>query len=133
MSEPGRMYLLYHWDGATPLRPHSFPNVSVRQMGIDALLSDRRFDDGEILISGYVTERSLEASYRGAIHEDVRLEVGGQDAAVWCEATLQSRRAIHEGQYVEAIAVPIARGTASVSSGGFQGITLLACPAVRAR
>jgi hypothetical protein len=131
LSEPGRTYLLYHWTEATPFRPHAFRDGDSRSMGIDQINSDSRFDEGEVLVTGFVTQHSLDNSSDDTVHEYVRLEVAGQADAVWCEGTLQRNRVIHEGEYVEAVGVPVARGASSLASGGFKLETFLACSAMR--
>jgi hypothetical protein len=133
MSASGRIYLLYHWEEASPFRPHRFPDRYLRPVPLNHVLNDTRFDDREVRVSGFVTQHGTFPSYRGTVRESLRLGVGGEDASVWCETTLQDDRIIEDGEFVEAVGVPVARGIAPLSAGGFQGITVMACPALRVR
>lgn len=133
MSAGGRIYLLYHWAEASPFRPHRFPGRNLQEVSLDQILHDTRFDDREVRITGFVTQHGVFPSSRGAVQESLRLGVGGESDAVWCETTLQADRVIKDGELVEAAAVPLARGTSPLSTGGFQGTTVMACPAVRVR
>jgi hypothetical protein len=132
MSEGGWEYLSHHWVETSPFRLHRFPRSPPREFGLDELSSDRRFDDGELLIGGVVTQRSLYPSERGEGREDFRLGLKSQDDAAWCTTTVPPRRLLGEGEYVEAVGIPVARGAAAISTGGFQNTTYLDCPAVQA-
>jgi hypothetical protein len=131
MSEEGRMFLLRHWEQLSPYEVHTFPSRPPRYLRLDRIYYDNRFDYGRIWVAGVVMQRHLLSAGTGLVREQVRLELDGQATTAWCESTLQSWRLFEEGDYVEAIAVPIARGSTPFSSGGFKNQTFLACPAMR--
>lgn len=131
MSREGRMYLLLHWDQLSPYEARPFPARLPRYAELDRVYSDSRFDYGRVWIAGYVMQRRLLPAGTGRVFEQVRLEVEGQDTSAWCETTVQTWRVFEEGDYVEAIAVPVARGSSPLSAGGFKNQTYLACPSMR--
>lgn len=131
MSGRARMHLLRNWDEMNPYEVHPFPREEPRSIGIDQVYEDTRFDQELLWLAGYVTQRVLAPAGPGLTTEYVRLGVNGEENAVWCLTTLQNSRVFREDELVEGVGVPIARGSAEISSGGFQNQTAMVCPAMR--
>jgi hypothetical protein len=131
LSVDGRYLLMRNWDRLDPYRLHRFSLGVARTVSIDRIYEDRRLDKREFRVVGYVDQRALVPASRGRTLELIRLGVGGQRNAVWCQTTVKGGRVFGEGELVEAIGVAVARGSVEINSGGFLNGTFLACPAVR--
>lgn len=131
LSSDARDLLVRAWPKLTPFEPHAFPDQKVRRVDIDQIFEDSRFDGNLLGVAGYITQRFLFPVGPGLTLQRLRLEVVGQERAIWCLATVQNWRVFHEGEYVEAVGVPFARGSADLASGGFGLRTVFVCPAMR--
>jgi hypothetical protein len=103
----------------------------VRSVGIDHVYEDARLDNRLLWVVGYITQRYLVPMGPGLTFQNVRLEVAGEENGVWCQTTIQNWRVFGEGDLVEAVGVPYARGSAELAGGGFKNETAFVCPAMR--
>ncbi len=131
LSSDARTYMIENWRELSPYTVHPFPDRPPPYVEIDQIREDDRFDGRMSWVSGFVTQRTLSSSGPKRTYLRVRLQVAGQDGAIWCRTTVQNERMFEEGEHLEAVGVPYARGSARVTNGDFLGITMMVCPAMR--
>jgi hypothetical protein len=131
LSSSARRFLTRAWGRLNPYEPHPYPRDDGMPIGIDHVFEDSRFDGRLLKVSGYVTQRFLYPAENGLTLQYIRLQSPDQDDAVWCRTTVQSWRVFDEGELVEAVGVPFARGSGELEDGGLGSKTAFVCPAMR--